>query len=123
MTPAEKAAVHVAKTGVLWQRPTTLAHHVQNMILAAANNQALIINHEENNWSSITFHGSRHELTLQFTGVEAIKAGEKFLADLPYYEFEVTGQLVADASVREIDDRLKGQMFATIVLLLLEDEQ
>jgi hypothetical protein len=25
MSPAEKAAVHVAKTGVLWQRPTTLA--------------------------------------------------------------------------------------------------
>ncbi|MEM7703578.1 MAG: hypothetical protein AAF251_16690 [Pseudomonadota bacterium] len=96
---------------------------LRDALLTLANNQGAITNHEEAPWSSITFTGSRHEIALEFEGHDAVEAGETLIAELPEHEFSIPGQLVADASVREVDHRFGAdeQLNVTCVLLLLED--
>ena len=62
-------------------------------------------------------------MTREFQGDIAVEAGETFIADLPDHEFAIPGQLVADASVREVDHRFGAEerLVVTCVLLLLED--
>ncbi|WEK47587.1 MAG: hypothetical protein P0Y56_04650 [Candidatus Andeanibacterium colombiense] len=82
-----------------------------------------IASHRETAWASITFAGARHRLELLFDGVEAVAAGENFIAALPDHEFDIRGQLVADAAVIEADHRLlpKPRLAVAVELLLLED--
>lgn len=96
---------------------------LRDALLILADNQGVIMKHEEAPWSSITFTGSRHEVALAFEGHDAVEAGETFIAELPEHEFNIPGQLVADASVREVDHRFGAEerMVVTCVLLLLED--
>jgi hypothetical protein len=58
-----------------------------------------------------------------FDGSEAVRAGEEFIDELPDHEFRIPGQLVADATVREVDHRFGAdeRMVVTAVLLLLEE--
>ena len=88
-----------------------------------AEGRAELLTHEEKAWSSITFAGTRHELMLEFQGEEAVAVGEEFIAALPEHEFTIPGQLVADATVREVDHRFGAEerMVVTAVLLLLEE--
>jgi len=81
------------------------------------------LKHEESAWSSITFSGTRHEVTLVFEGAQAVAKGEEFMEALPEHEFTIPGQLVADASIREVDHRfgMHERLQVTAVLLLLED--
>ncbi|MEO0418943.1 MAG: hypothetical protein AAF249_08765 [Pseudomonadota bacterium] len=113
------------------EKPRPLRYHprrstsdrLRDALLTLAHNQGAITKHEEAPWSSITFTGSRHEIVLEFDSHDAIEAGETFIAELPEHEFHIPGQLVADASVREVDHRFGAEerMVVTCVLLLLED--
>lgn len=96
---------------------------LRDALLTLGENAGVVMTHEETAWSSITFTGTRHEVVLDFDGREAVEAGETFLADLPEHEFCIPGQLVADASVREVDHRFGAdeRLVVTCVLLLLED--
>ena len=82
-----------------------------------------IVAHHEEPWASATFTGSRHQLTLQFSGTAAIMQAEQIIADLPEHEFSVPGYLVADARVVAVDHDLRTapQMIVTTELLVLDD--
>ncbi|WP_169829134.1 hypothetical protein [Tsuneonella mangrovi] len=84
---------------------------------------AQITHHREKPWASVTFEGARHNLALVFEGAEAVAAGERFIAALPEHEFAIPGQLVADASVTEVDHTLapSPRLVVTCELLLLKD--
>lgn len=101
----------------------TTADRVREALLTLAEGRASLLTHEETAWSSITFSGTRHELMLDFDGAEAVEVGEEFIAALPDHEFTIPGQLVADATVREVDHRFgpDERMVVTAVLLLLEE--
>ena len=91
------------------------------MELAGAN--AELVRHRERAWASITFSGSRHTMLLAFSGSEAVRAGEVFIAALPDHEFAIPRQLVADATVVSVEHSVLPQdrLIVEIELLLLED--
>jgi hypothetical protein len=98
------------------------ADRLREALLELARGRATILAHAEKSWASVTFAGVRHRLELQFEGAAAIDAGERFIAALPEHEFDIPGQLVADATVTEVDHRLQPQrMQVSCELLLLED--
>ena len=111
-------------------RPFGLPTHVRRettdrlreALLALAQDQATILSHAETRWASVTFTGARHRVELMFDGTEAIEAAERFIAFLPEHEFDILGQLVADAAVTEVEHRLAPpRMTVRCELLLLED--
>ena len=97
-------------------------HRLRAALLELAQGKATILGHSERSWASVTFTGARHRLEFEFAGEDAIEAGELFIALLPGHEFELPGQLVADATVTEVDHRLQPQrMQVSCELLLLEE--
>lgn len=105
-------------------RPTrrNAADRLRTALLELAQGRATIASHSEQNWASITFAGARHRLELEFTGEEAVAAGEHFIALLPDHEFAIPGQLVADATIDAVDHRLEpAVMRVRCELLLLEE--
>ena len=72
-------------------------------LLELAQGQGELISHSERPWASVTFSGTRHTLTITFTGAEAVAAGEDFIACLPEHEFAIPGKLVADAAIVRIE--------------------
>ena len=101
----------------------SVSDRVREALLVLAQTKAELLTHEETTWTSITFTGTRHEVMLSFEGAEAIEAGEEFIAELPEHEFRIPGQLVADATIEEVDHRFGAdeRMVVTAVLLLLEE--
>jgi len=101
----------------------TTGDRVREALLTLAQGHASLLTHEEKAWASITFSGTRHEVMLDFDGADAVRAGEEFIDELPEHEFRIPGQLVADATVREVDHRFGAEerMVVTAVLLLLEE--
>lgn len=102
----------------------TDADRVREALMNLAEGRATLLTHEETAWSSITFSGTRHTVILDFDGRDAVEVGESFIDALPEHEFTIPGQLVADATVREVDHRFTGddeRMVVTAVLLLLEE--
>jgi len=101
----------------------TIGDRLCDALMTLAEGRADRLKHEETAWSSITFTGTRHEVVLEFRGHEAVEVGEEFIAQLPEHEFRIPGQLVADASVREVDHRfgIEERLTVTCVLLLLEE--
>ena len=101
----------------------TTSDRVREALIVLAEGRCDLLTHEETAWSSITFSGTRYEVMLDFDGAEAVAAGEQFIANLPEHEFTIPGQLVADATVREVDHRFgeDERMVVTAVLLLLEE--
>lgn len=101
----------------------TTSDRVREALLTLAGERADLLTHEEKAWNSITFSGTRHEVMLDFNGAEAVLAGEEFIAELPEHEFRIPGQLVADATIGEVDHRFGAdeRMVVTAVLLLLEE--
>lgn len=91
-------------------------------LLELAQSKGRIAAHTEKNWASITFAGARHRVQLVFEGDDAVEAGECFIAFLPEHEFDIIGQLVADAAVVEVDHTLAPpRLGVTCELLLLEE--
>ena len=100
----------------------TPADTLRAALLSLAQDRATILSHAEKAWASVTFTGTRHRLALQFDGGEAIEAAERFIAFLPEHEFAIPGQLVADATVTEVDHRFDPPLMTVLCeLLLLED--
>jgi len=96
---------------------------LREALTALAQGQATVLAHNERSWASVTFAGTRHRIELAFEGAEAVDAGELFLALLPEHEFAIPGQLVADATVTEVDHRLDPpRMVVSCELLLLLEE-
>lgn len=101
----------------------SLADRVYLAVLTLAEGRADLLAHSEKPWASITFSGSRHEMTLDFHGAEAVAAGERFIALLPDHEFTLPGHLVADACINSVDHRMmpEPRMVVEVALLLLEE--
>jgi hypothetical protein len=101
----------------------TLADRVRAALLLITGGAGSILTHEERAWASITFSGTRHEVVLEFCGVEAVVAGEELIERLPDHEFTLPGQLVADATITKVDHRFGAmeRLEVTAVLLLLEE--
>lgn len=81
------------------------------------------LRHAERPWSSATFSGSRHVITLAFIGTEAVARGEEFIAALPEYEFTLPRHLVADATISSVEHQNSPEPRMTVdaELLLLDD--
>lgn len=91
-------------------------------LVALARGKARVLSHSESAWASITFAGTRHRAVLEFSGAEAVEAGECFIAFLPEQEFALPGRLVADAAVVEVDHQIDPPLMrVTCELLLLEE--
>jgi|GEM_PF-141935 len=101
----------------------TTADRLREALMKISGQCATCVKHEEKAWSSITFSGTRHEVTLRFEGAEAVAHGEELIECLPDHEFTLPGQLVADATIREVDHRfgMHERLVITAVLLLLEE--
>ncbi len=90
--------------------------------MALADHCGQLLTHSKKAWASITFAGTRHRVSLLFAGAEAVAAGEAFIAALPDHEFSIPGQLVADASVSEVEHRIvPDPRLAVTCELLLEE--
>jgi hypothetical protein len=98
------------------------ADRLREALLALAQGRATVLRHAEKSWASVTFAGARHRVELLFDGAEAVEAGELFIALLPEHEFDILGQLVADAAVTEVDHRLDSPRMTVRCELLLLDE-
>lgn len=101
----------------------SLADRVYLALLKLAEGRADLLAHSEKPWASITFSGSRHEMTLDFNGTEAVAAGVRFIAALPDHEFTIPGQLVADACINSVDHTMvpEPSLVVEVALLLLEE--
>jgi hypothetical protein len=88
-----------------------------------AGGKAELLRHVERPWASVTFSGTRHTISLAFTGSEAVAAGERFIAALPEHEFAIPRQLVADAAVVAATHEMLPEPKLTIEveMLLLEE--
>lgn len=113
-----------ADTSVLPRRAVrSVAERLREALSALAGGRGEIVRMAERPWASITFEGGRHRVQMVFAGDAAIEAGEQFIAALPDHEFAIPGQLVAEATVTEVDHRLApdARMSVTCELLLLKD--
>jgi hypothetical protein len=92
-------------------------------LLELAGGKAELLRHAERAWASVTFTGTRHDVTLAFTGAEGVAAGEAFIAALPDHEFAIPRQLVADATVLGTEHTMlpEPRLVVEAQLLLLED--
>jgi hypothetical protein len=98
------------------------ANRLIDALIVLSGSHAELLSHSERPWASATFSGSRHQVTLTFTGLEAVAAAEQFIEAVPEHEFEIPGQLVADAAVIEASLAMLPEPKFTVVLeLLLED--
>lgn len=123
-SPVAKPLETKSQTARRYRPRRTTSDRVRDAVLALAEGRADLLNHEESAWSSITFSGTRHQLLLDFNGAEEVLAGEEFVANLPEHEFKIPGQLVADATIGEVEHRFGSdeRMVVKAVLLLLEDK-
>ena len=82
-----------------------------------------VIGYTERPWTSVTFSGVRYRANLKFAGSDACEAAEVFVAELADHEFDIAGQLVADAAVLAVNCTVapERRTDVEIELLLLED--
>ena len=99
------------------------AERLRAALTALAAGRGEVVRTAERAWASITFEGARHTAEIVFEGAEAVEAGERFIAELAEHEFAIPGQLVAEATVVEVDHRLapEPRLAVTCELLLLKD--
>jgi hypothetical protein len=71
-------------------------------VMRLAGEHGELISHAERPWASATFSGTRHTITMTFSGAEGVEAAEHFMEALPDHEFTIPAQLVADAAVVEV---------------------
>ncbi|MEL7197583.1 MAG: hypothetical protein AAGL10_04635 [Pseudomonadota bacterium] len=113
----------LARSGNRYRPRKSLSDRVSAALFTLTKGKAAILSHHETPWASITFSGTRHEIVLDFKGSEAVAVGEDFIANLPEHEFTIPAQLVAEATVTEVDHRFgeDERLIVTAVLLLLEE--
>lgn len=101
----------------------TTADRVRTALMALTGGAGTLVTHDEKAWASITFSGTRHEVVLEFCGAQAVVGGEELIERLPDHEFRIPGQLVADATITQVDHRFGAmeRLEVTAVLLLLEE--
>lgn len=101
----------------------TISDRLSEALIGLSGGHAKILAHKEQPWASITFSGARHDFTLEFSGAQAVQAGEEFVVMLGEHEFTIPGQLVADATVVSLDHQTRPEPRIEIEasLLLLED--
>ena len=99
------------------------ADRLSAALLALAGHRAQILDHREQPWASVTFTGTRHQLTILFQGEEAVAAGETFIAVLDEHEFTIPNRLVADAAISEVHHRVcpDPRLVVHCEVLLLEE--
>ena len=68
-------------------------------VLALAGQGSEIISSSSRNWSSATFTGARHGVSLQLAGADARDRAHRLAEMLPEAEFPLAGHIVADISV------------------------
>lgn len=92
-------------------------------VLELGGGKAELLRHADRPWASATFNGTRHMIALAFEGRDAIEAGELLIARLPDHEFDLPGQIVADAAVAEVSHVLEPwpRLTVELELLLLDD--
>ncbi|HEX2793199.1 MAG TPA: hypothetical protein VHN58_02100 [Croceicoccus sp.] len=100
-----------------------VGERLEMALKAIAGGHGQVVIHREVPWASITFAGTRHTLSLCFSGIAAVEAGDRLIALLPDHEFAIPGQLVADAQVLGADHALLPEpvLRVEIELLLLND--
>ncbi len=110
-------------TSVLRKPRRGPAEKLREALAALAGGRAQVLRHSERAWASITFSGARHTVELAFEGIEAAKAGERFIAELLDHEFAIPGQLVADAAIVSVDHTMLPDVRLVVKaeLLLLQD--
>lgn len=96
---------------------------LQCEVLRLAGPHADLLRQTERPWSSATFSGTRHAMTLAFEGIDAVGDGEAFIAVLPDHEFTIPHHLVADAAIASVEHRYfpAPRLVVETELLLLED--
>ena len=92
-------------------------------VLKLAGGHGDLMRHDERPWASVTFSGTRHTIALAFTSTDAIAAADAVIEQLPDYEFDIPGHIVADAQVREVTHQHVPEQRLTmeVEILLLED--
>lgn len=112
----QRATIRGDRTRSSWIR-------LLGQVLKLAEGHADLVRHAERPWASATFSGTRHTVTLAFEGPQAVAAGERLIAAVGDHEFDIPGQLVADAAVTEVTHEHEPQLrlLVDIELLLLDD--
>ena len=120
---SDALALGLSQTKPARRARRTAADRLRDAILALSDHHAQIVAQSERAWASITFAGARHTFSLIFAGEAAVEAGERFVANLPEHEFSLAGQLVADATVSEVEHRMvpSPRMIVTCEVLMLEE--
>lgn len=120
---SDDSPVEIKSASALLRPRRSLGDRVRAALGQLAAGRGTILSHEEKAWASITFSGSRHEVVLQFSGIDAVIAGEDLIERLPDHEFAIPGHLVADAAVAAVDHLFgpEERLTVTCVLLLLEE--
>lgn len=72
-------------------------------LVALAGGHGVLLDHRQRAWASVTFSGTRHEITLRFDGCEAVGGANRLIAEAAEYEFTIPGQLVADVAIVSVD--------------------
>ena len=112
-----------AMQATIARRPRRPWMQLLSALLGLAQGKAELLRHSERAWASVTFTGSRHAITLAFTGDDAVAAGEAFIEALPEHEFTISGQLVADAAVVAVEHTAlpEARLVVEVEVLLLEE--
>ena len=105
-------------------RRRSTADRLRDALMRLGEWEGQVVTHSEHAWASITFAGTRHSLALLFAGEKAVAAGEHFVEALGEHEFRIPGQLVADATVTEVEHRMlpSARLVIQCELLLLEED-
>lgn len=116
---------HVVETYASVRRQPRRSNWVKllGQVLLLAEGKAELLRHAERPWASATFSGTRHVVALTFPGPAAVAVGEQFIAVLPDHEFDLPGEIVADAAITEVEHAHypESRLTVEIELLLLED--
>ena len=106
------------------RRGLRAGEQLRAQLLALAGGAGTVRVHAERSWASITFKGTRHTLQIRFEGVGEVAQAEAMIALLPDHEFSIPGQMVADAGVIDVDQRVLPcpTLTVTVEVLLLEDD-
>lgn len=115
----------ILSAGATIRRPRSRGSWMKllGQVLELGGGKAELLRHADRPWASATFAGTRHMIALAFEGSDAIEAGEQLIARLPDHEFDLPGQIVADAAVGEVSHVLEPtpRLMVELELLLLED--
>ncbi len=80
-------------------RRKDIAARLVRTVLGGLGPDAMLLKADEREWASATFSGARHGIDLTIRLAAADAPPPRFLADLPEWEFDLPGEIVADCSV------------------------